>query len=282
MISIKNAYTFAWVTFKKKWKLFLAICLVLFATSLLSSAGNVFQSLLTNRVAFITVTVFFWMIYLFLNAFLNAGFKRILLSLVSGKDPQFTDIIASKKDALKFLLGQLIVFLAVFCLMLVFVLLLNLALPLGVSMLWGQVIIVAVLLVLLLILACRFGFWSFIMLDKNISPLRAFGWSKKITKGKAKYVAAFFLVSGLAAGLLLIIVALVPVINFILIVVALCFVVSLVSLASVHVYHQLLTLSKVADASSVPHKNGAHSEAHLSPDTDVVVQSKEIEAPNEA
>jgi hypothetical protein len=276
MISIKNAYTFAWLTFKKKWKLFLAICLVLFATSLLSRVGVVFGFITSNRTTLIVITVVFWLLYLVVNAFINAGFKKMLLGFSMNKKVVFTDVLTNKKDALKFLLGQLIVFFVVFCIMFAFVLLLSVIIPLGVSVLWAEILVVLVLLVLLVLLSSRFGFWAFAMFDKNVSAIRAFGLSRKITQGKALSVMKFYVLTGFVAGIALLIVAVIPVINFILILTVLYFVVSLVSLASVHMYQQLS--GQEVHIQSQSHKNTFESDSHLSTDTDVVVQSQEIEA----
>ena len=87
-----------------------------------------------------------------MNAFLSAGFKKILLNLVYGHEVVFTDILAPKKDALKLLLGQVIIFLALFCVMIVLALSLSLLIPLGISTLLGQFIVFFVLQFLFLYL----------------------------------------------------------------------------------------------------------------------------------
>ncbi len=292
MISIKNAYIFAFKTFKKNWILFLGICAVLFITSLIGNLGAVFRPLIQSQTLFIVVTLFFWGLYLVISAFFNAGFKSILLSLVAKKKVMFTDIIVSKKIALKYLVGQLFVFLIIFCIIFtVMFAMLSVVVPFGINLLYGQVIAFVVFIALLLVLASRFVFWPYIMLNQSTSALTALKMSKKMTQGHAKKVMLFFVLSSIVAVAGLILVSFVPVIKFVLMSGLLYLVISIISLGTVHLYYQINTLfhSSETDA-TLETDEGVLLEKTISKKTtkktidtvdhEIIVQPKEIDAPD--
>ncbi len=268
MISIKQAYIFALEIFKKRWKLFLALCVVLFATSALSKVSESFALVTQNRIILAVVGVIFLALYVILNAFFNAGVKNILLSLVHGRIARFHDIIASLNDAKKYLLGQLIVLFFVFIGILLGIIIISTLLAFGAPSVLPAICII-ILIGLFLWVASRFGFWGYAIFDKNSTPRQAFSYSKKITHGHSMKIISFFLLSGLIAGVVIIALSLIPipVVVFILILIVGYISTSLFLLSSVHIYHQLDALN-----SALPTATDLREEH-------VVIRSEELEAP---
>ncbi len=267
MISIKQAYVFALDIFKKRWKLFLALCVVLFATSALSRVNEGFALVIYNPVVLAVISLIFLILYIILNAVFNAGLKNILLSLVHGKIARFNDIVASKKDTWKYFLGQLVVFAFVFVAVIVGALIISLSSFVTTNLLLPTLLIM-VLVGLFLWVFSRFGFWAYAMFDKNSTPRQGFSHSKKITRGHELKIIAFYLLSLGVAFVAVLIVSLIPVpiIPFVLALIVGYVSVSLFFLSSVHMYHQLDT----------QHKTSAHvtkKEEH------VAVRPEELEAP---
>jgi hypothetical protein len=267
MISIKQAYVFALDIFKKRWKLFLALCVVLFATSALSRIGEGFASVVYNPIALALISLFFLVLYIILNAVFSAGVKNILPSLVHGRIARFDDIVASKKDAWKYFLGQLIVLAFVLVSVMLGALIVSLSSLVTTSAILPALLVV-VLAGLFLWVFSLFGFWAYAMFDKNSTPRQGFSHSKKITRGhELKIIAFYFLSVGVALVAVLVVSLIpIPVVPFVLALIVGYISVSLFFISSVHIYHQLDT----------HHKASAHvtkKEEH------VTVRPEELEAP---
>lgn len=152
-ISASQAFSFAWISFNKRYGLFLVIVSTTFAAwialEIVVIAGHRFGILLWT-VAHLAFVLFF--------ASVEIGFLKICLRLYDGGEPKIADMFAPWPLALKFLAGQVFF-----------------------------VLMVAVGLLLLLVpgvyLAVRYALFGFCMADNGANLMEGFRQSATLTAG---------------------------------------------------------------------------------------------------
>ncbi len=154
-ISLRQAITFSWPAFKKRYRLFTAVLLTFFG------AWVALEAVVIGGQRFgIVLWVVAHLVFLLFVAGLEVGFLRICLALHDGGEPRFADTFAQLALGPKFLAGQ--------------ILYLMMALAgLGLLIIPG------------VCLGVRYAMFGFSLASGETGLLRSFEHSATLTKGRA-------------------------------------------------------------------------------------------------
>lgn len=173
--SISEAIKFGWEVFKKNPWFLIGIILVIF---FINSVPNIISDQLRsddNSMILAIIGLAFWI----LNMLVSLGGIKISLALTDGKKAEFADLFNGYNLLISFILA---------------------------SILYAVIVIFGVILLIVpgIIFAIMFHFYSYLIVDKKMSPIEALKESKKLTSGSKWQLFLFGLVLGLLniAGIL--------------------------------------------------------------------------------
>jgi uncharacterized membrane protein len=173
-ISIKDAFSFAWNVFKKNKKFILLLMLVYVLVIMV-------ESILKNAVVKNATMLFIVnMLTVVVDIFMGIGFIKIFLKLSRGQEAKIEEIIGDGKYFWRFLGAYILYFLI---------------------LLFGFIL----LIIPGIIWQIKYGYFAYLIIDKDMGPIQAIKESGKITYGFKWELFLLQLVMGLSllCGLLL-------------------------------------------------------------------------------
>lgn len=209
--SKKEAIKFGFETTKKNWKFIIPVMLIMAAVNYLPSYLNSVIAQDNNFLGFI-VSLVEWVI----TSIITIGMIKISLKFVDNQKGEFADLYKHYRLVLKFIAG---------------------------SILYGLIGFVGLLLFIIpgIIWMIKFQFFSYFIVDKNMSPIDALKKSWEITKGVKLNLFLFGLI---LAG--------VTILGFLALVVGLLVAIPTTMLATAYVYRKLSSGESISPAVSNP------------------------------
>lgn len=181
-LSIKEALSFGWSTTKSNIPFFIGVLLITFAVNYtLTFVRQLFPEDLGGggTLLFALLSLGMWIVTLEVQI----GTMRLLLKFYDGKAPVFADLFSAFEKTLlsRYFVG---------------------------SVLYGLAVILGLIFLVLpgIVLAIRFSFYGYLIVDKNLKPIEAFKKSWEITSGHAITLLVFgllIMVINIAGALLL-------------------------------------------------------------------------------
>lgn len=163
--SISEAIKFGWEVFKKKPWFLIGVILVIFFIN--SIPNTITEQLRSDDYSLILALIglAFWI----LNMLVSLGGIKISLALTDGKKAEFADLFNGYSLLINFILA---------------------------SILYALIVVFGMVLLIVpgIIFAIMFHFYSYLIVDKNMSPVDALKESKKLTSGSKWQLFLFGLV----------------------------------------------------------------------------------------
>ena len=153
LFTVKEALLYGWVTFRKNWQFLIIVFVILVGIGMLPGYLQTWAKENMPQVSFI-ISVASWVIQMVTSI----GVIVICLKIVDGKKAEVADIYKHYNLLLNYFLG---------------------------SLLYGIVVLAGIILLVVpgIIWGIKYQYTTYLIVDKNMSPLDAFKKSGKITQG---------------------------------------------------------------------------------------------------
>lgn len=150
--SIEDAFAFAWKTFKANKKLMLLLVVSFFSIIFLNS---ILQKSIEGR---FVLSFMLTIVYVFVSVFISIGLIQIMLKICRGGQAKVSEMFGEKKYLWKFIGGSLV---------------------------YGLIVVLGYLLFIIpgIIWQIKYGFYQYLIIDKNMGPIEAIKESGKMTYG---------------------------------------------------------------------------------------------------
>jgi uncharacterized membrane protein len=149
----KEAISFGWNVSKANWRFFVPLLLIVWAIT-----NGIPQLLGRNVTPHSLASYLLFIISTLINLIINIGLLKISLKLIDKKKPEFKDLYSESNLALRYIGATLLYYLIVA----------------------GGLIL---LIVPGIILAIKFGYYKYFIVDKNMGIMESLRESSKITQG---------------------------------------------------------------------------------------------------
>lgn len=167
MFSKREALSVGWQTFKKNWKLLVAVTIAIGPINILPSVLYPWSNQLNVWMS-VVLSIVLWL----LSELVSIGVIKIYLALTAKKQAGLSDLFKHWRLIFKFLAGSIV---------------------------YGLVILVGFILLIIpgIILSVRLQYWSFVLVDKDVGPIAALKESWRITRGSTINLLLFGILIGL-------------------------------------------------------------------------------------
>jgi len=205
--SIKEAISFGWKTFKQNTVFLLMLWFLINLMNLFMGFLGIIEKWL------LLSSIITSLLYIVLNIIIGMGLIRIMLKFCDGEKPRFKHLFSDLHLFLKYFLGILLFFFIIIGIVLLGVLMIIISgafiyvgwslLPMLKSQLASLILIVFIVAIIIVsggigvTLVLRFFFFSYLIIDKELGPVKAFKESWRITKGSVIKLLLFFITLGL-------------------------------------------------------------------------------------